>query len=63
MRPLLHDPDVFRGGVGTLTVLYGVDEAVSEFAQRAQQIFLDEVDHAVVCGNKTRPLNTSLFQK
>lgn len=33
VRSLLHDADVSCGGVRTLAVLYGVDEAVSEFAQ------------------------------
>jgi len=54
MCSLLHDPDVCRRGVGTLAVLYGVDEAVPELAQRAQKIPLDEIDHAVVCRSKTR---------
>lgn len=48
MCSLLHDSDIFRGGVGALAVLYGVDEAVSEFAQWAQKVLLDEIDHAVV---------------
>lgn len=52
MRSLFHHSDVFQRGVGTLAVLYGVDKAVSEFAQRAQKILLDEIDHAVVCENK-----------
>lgn len=54
MRSLLHDSHVFGGGVSTLAVLDGVDEAVAEFAQRAQQIPLDEVDHAVVCGSTNK---------
>lgn len=54
MCSIFHDPDVFRGGVGTLAVLYGVDEAVSKFVQRAQQILLDEVHHAVICWGKTK---------
>lgn len=52
MRSLLHDSDVFWRGVGTLAVLDRVDEAVSEFTERAEKILLDEVDHAVICGNK-----------
>lgn len=51
---ILHDPDVFRGGVGTLAVLYGVDEAVSKFVQRAQQVPLDEAHHAVIYRDKTK---------
>lgn len=51
MRSLFHDSDISRRGVGTLAVLYGVDEAVSEFAEGAQKIPLDEVDHAVICEN------------
>lgn len=50
---LLHDPHVFRSGVGTPAVLYGVNEAVSKFVQRTQQILFDEAHHAVICRVKT----------
>lgn len=33
MCSLLHDSDIFGGGVSALAVLYGVNEAVSEFTQ------------------------------
>ena len=49
--PLLHDAHVLLSGVGTLAVLDGVDEAVPELLQRAQQVLLYEADHAVVCGD------------
>ena len=51
VRAVLHDADVAGGGVGTLAVLDGVDEAVPELLQRAQQVLLYEADHAVVCGD------------
>lgn len=54
MRSFFHDSDISRRGVSALAVLYGVDEAVSEFAQGSQKILLDEVDHAVICKNKIR---------
>lgn len=30
VSPLLHDPDIMQCGVGTLTILDGVNEAVPE---------------------------------
>lgn len=50
VSPFLHDANVVRRGVGTLAVLDGINEAVSELLDRPQQILLDEVHHAVVCG-------------
>lgn len=61
MCSLLHDSDVFWRGVSTLTVLYGVDEAVSEFAQWAQKIPLDETDHAVICGDEISCINMRIW--
>lgn len=49
MSPFLHDADVVQRGVGALAVLDGINEAVSELLDGAQQILLDEVHHAVVC--------------
>lgn len=57
----LHDSDVFRRGVGTLAVLYGIDEAVSELSQRAQEICLDEIHHVVVCERKIGLINVKIF--
>ena len=48
MRSVLHDAYVPGGGVSTLAVLDGVDEAVPELLQRTQQVLLDEAHHAVV---------------
>jgi len=50
VRSLLHDAHVLLRGVGALAVLDGVDEAVPELLDRAQQVLLDEVHHAVVWG-------------
>lgn len=49
VSPFLHDAHVVRRGVGALAVLDGIDEAVPELLDGAQQILLDEVHHAVVC--------------
>lgn len=62
VRSLLHDPDVSGRGVGALAVLNGVDETVSEFTQRSQEVLLDETDHAVICGSKTCPLNVNVTE-
>lgn len=45
---LFHDSHIPGGGVSALAILDGVDEAVSELAQRAQQILFDETDHVVI---------------
>lgn len=50
VSPFLHDADVVRRRVGALAVLDGINEAVSELLDGPQQILLDEVHHAVVCG-------------
>lgn len=48
MGSFFHESDVLRRGIGTLAVLNGVDEAVSELAERAQKVVLDEIHHAVI---------------
>lgn len=45
---LLHDSHILGGGVSALAILDGVDEAVSELVQRAQQILFNETHHVVV---------------
>lgn len=50
VSPFLHDADIVQRRVGALAVLDGINEAVSELLDRPQQILLDEVHHAVVCG-------------
>lgn len=57
VRSLFHDSDIFGSGVSALAVLDGVDEAVSEFAQWAQQVLFNETDHAVICKNKICRVN------
>lgn len=47
--PLLHNPDVMRRRVGTLAILNGVNEAVSELFDGSKQVLLYKVHHAVVC--------------
>lgn len=54
MCTLLHDADVSGGGVSTLAVLDGVDEAVSKLVQGAQEVLFDEIHHAVVCREEKR---------
>lgn len=48
MGSFFHESDVLRRGIGALAVLNGVDEAVSELAERAQKVVLDEIHHAVI---------------
>lgn len=43
-----HESDVLRCGIGTLAILDGVDEAVSELTKRTQKIVLNEIRHAVI---------------
>lgn len=53
VSPFLHDAHVVQRGVGTLAVLDGINEAVPELLDGPQQILLDEVHHAVVCGGES----------
>ena len=44
----LHQSDIRRGGISTLAVLDGVNEAVPKLTQRTQQVLLYEIHHTVV---------------
>ena len=45
----LHAADIVRGGVSTLAVGDGVNEAVLEFLASSQEVRLHKVHHGVIC--------------
>lgn len=50
VSPLLHFPDIGRGGVSALAVLDWIGKSISELLQGSQQVRFDEVHHGVICG-------------
>lgn len=56
----LHDSNISGRGVGALAILDGIDKAVSELSQGAQEVLFDEVDHAVVCGDDIKGMLVGL---
>ena len=56
--PSLHDTHISGGGVRTLAIGDGVDEAIAELLACAKQPRLDKAHHAVIYDNQGWTLRT-----
>ena len=49
MSSQFHGTDVHRVGVAALPILDGVGKTISELFLRTKEVWLDKVNHGVVC--------------